>query len=187
MSINSNDLLVFVKKNLILTICIALSSVLLVTIYLRSGLTDELQAEVQQKSDEGKRYHANLANASQLTSELQTVIEANRIVRDRAVNPDDLARNLQYFYRIEAETGVSYTDLRQLGGAGSSASGAKRPASAYVSVPYTISVHGDFTKIINFLRNVEQGAHFYRLNGLVAAGKSSDITLSLNIDLFGQP
>jgi hypothetical protein len=187
MSLTAKELLPLLRKNLILAVCIGLSLVLLAIIYLRSGLSADQQAELDQKSSEGKRYHANLLNAAQLTGELQAVVDANRLIKERAINPADLARNLQYFYRIEAETGIKYTDLRQMGGSGAPAVGAKKSSTIYAPVNYTISLQGDFAKTINFLRSLERGGHFYRLNGLVASGTNSEITLNLSVDLLGQP
>jgi hypothetical protein len=187
MSLDTKALLVLVKKNPILSSCGLISLILFVAIYARSGLGSQLQAELDQKSAEGKRYHANLTNSAQLSNELQVVTEANRIVRERSINPADLAKNLQYFYRIEAETGVKFTDLRQLGAGNSSSTGAKRAGAVYVAVNYTMSVSGDFPKIIAFLKNLEQGAHFYRLNSMTASVTGAGTTLVLNVDLLGQP
>lgn len=188
MSLDAKALLSLVKKKPVLSVCLVVGLGLAITIYARSGLGDEQQAQLDQKRDEGRRYHVNLTSATQLVDDLKTVTEANRMVHERAINPADLARNLQYFYRLEAETGVKFTDLRQMGsGSTAPATAKKQPVSTYVPVNYTISVVGDFPKLINFLRNLEQGAHFYRLNGMTASGTGSTVTLNLNVDLLGQP
>ena len=182
MSLDAKTLQSLVKKYPVLAGCIIVGPGLAITIYTRSDMSSTLAAELDQRSAEGKRYHANLLNAVQLNEELQTVMDANRVVKEHAINPADLAKNLQYFYRIEAESGVKYTDLRPIGSANP-----KRSGSVYIPVNYAITVTGDFLNIITFLRNLEQGAHFYRLNGLVASGKDSSATLNLNVDLLGQP
>ena len=142
---------------------------------MRSGSGSELRAELDQKSAEGKRYHTNITHSAELPNELQAVIDANRIVRERSTNPSDLAKNLQYFYRIEAETGVS------------SSTGTKRAEAVYVAVNYTMSVTGDFSKLITFLKNLEHGARFYRLNSMTASVTAAGTTFILNVDLLGQP
>ncbi len=187
MSIDAKSLLAVVKKNPILSVCSLVGLILFAVIYVRSGLGSELKAELDQKSAEGKRYHANLINSARLSNELQVVMDANRIVRERAINPADLAKNLQYFYRIEAETGVKFTDLRQLGFGSSSSTGQKRVGAVYVAVNYAMSVSGNFPNIITFLKNLEQGAHFCRLNSMTASVTGADTTLVLNVDLLGQP
>ncbi|MFA6288685.1 MAG: hypothetical protein WC661_14980 [Opitutaceae bacterium] len=187
MSLDNKAIVSLVKKNPILAACIVVGLGLAVIIYARSGSDAEQQSELDRKTEEGKRYHANLANSAQLTDELQAVTEANRLVRERAVNPADLAKNLQYFYRIEAETGVKFIDLRQLGSGGAASTGTKRVASVYIPVNYTISVEGEFSKIITFLRNLERGAHFYRLNTMTASEAAGSTKLVLNIDLLGKP
>ena len=190
MSLDTKALTALVKKNPLLAGCAIASVGLLLAIYFRSGLNEERQTELDQKRNEGRRYHANLTNAVQLTEDLQTVTEANRIVFERAINPADLAKNLQYFYRLEAETGVKYTDLRQLGAVGSKAApvaGTKPPVTAYAPVNYMVGVTGEYPQIISFLRNLEGGGHFARLNGIVATLTGSNVTLNLNVDLLGQP
>jgi len=191
MSLDTRALATFVKKNPLLIACIVLGLGLLATLYMRSGLREEQQAELAQKSTEGKRYHENLINAIRLDDELKAVTEANRVARERAIKPANLAENLQYFYRLEAETGVTYTDLRQQGVAAAKAPDPKKkskePPPAYVPVTYSISVEGDFPKIIAFLRSLEHGVHFYRLNSLIASGTGPKVTLHLNVDLLGQP
>lgn len=183
MSLDGKTLLTVVTKNLIVTVCAVVSLVLVAVIYERSDLSDARHAELSQKSDDGKRYHANLINATRLPEDLQAVTDANRAVMERAIKPGDLAKNLQYFYRIEAETGVKLADLRQTG----VASGARAAGSIYVPVGYTISAEGNFAQVITFLKTLEQGSHFYRLNNLMVSGTASRVTLNLNIDLLGQP
>ncbi len=178
MSFDTKALVSLVTKNPTLAACIVVGLGLAVTIYARSGFGEGQQLELDQKAAEGKRYHANLTNSVQLPDELQAVAEANRMVRQRAINPSDLAKNLQYFYRIEAETGVKFIDLRQVG------SGS---ASIYIPVNYTMSVSGGFSQIITFLRNLEHGAHFYRLNSMTASETGGTTLVILNIDLLGKP
>ena len=187
MSFDTKILVPLVKKNPILSACGLTSLILFAAIYMRSGSGSELRAELDQKSAEGKRYHANITHSAELPSELQAVIDANRVVRERSTNPSDLAKNLQYFYRIEAETGVKFTDLRQLGTGISSSTGTKRADAVYVAVNYTMSVTGDFSRLITFLKNLEHGARFYRLNSMTASVTGAGTTFILNVDLLGQP
>lgn len=189
MSLDTKALVSLVKKNPILSACLVAGLGLAATVYARSGLEAEQQAALDQKAAEGRRYHANLTNSAQLADELQAVTEANRLVRERAVNPADLAKNLQYFYRIEAETGVKFIDLRQMG-SGSAAQAATPAAGGkrvYIPVNYTMSVEGEYPKIIAFLRSLERGTHFCRLNTMTASEATGITKLVLNIDLLGQP
>jgi len=52
---------------------------------------------------------------------------------------------------------------------------------------YLVIVQGDFTQIITFLKRLEQGAYFCRINTAVASASGSNVTLNLNLDLLGIP
>jgi len=187
MSLDAKLFLPLVKKNPILILCVVAGLGLAVTIYARSGLGREQQMELDQKADEGKKYHANLANSIQLFDELQTLTEANLLVHERAIKPSDLATNLQYFYRIEAETGVKFVDLHQTDSGNSPSPTVKRGATIYTPVNYSMRVSGDFSQIIAFLKNLEHGAHFCRLNSMTASQPGGGMVVTLNVDLLGQP
>jgi hypothetical protein len=182
MSLDAKALVAIARKQPILCVCGLVSVILLAVIYLRFDLSSAQQAELDQKNEDIKRYRANLANSAQLAEQVETVVKANQLVRDRAIAPGDLAKNLQYFYHIEAETGVKYSELRP------GAAAPKGTATGiYVPVNFNLTVTGDFPKIITFLRQLERGERFYRLNTMTATQTTSEVILALNIDLLGQP
>ena len=200
MSLDTKDIVALFRKNPILSSCALVSVLLLLVVYFRFGLIASAQVELDQKNAEGKKYHDNVLNAGQLRAQMAVVAAANRIVRDRAMHPGNLAKNLQYFYRIEAETGVKYTDLKP--GAVSvenkllaaPISGRTVPAPAanksgmknYVPVNYAITVQGAFPQLVAFLRRLEQGGYFYRLNTMIISTVGPTISFNLNIDFLGE-
>jgi len=183
MSLDAKALGAIARKQPILCVCGLVSVILLAVIYLRFDLSSAQQAELGQKNEDLKRYRTNLANSAQLAEQVEAVVKANQLVQDRAIRPGDLAKNLQYFYHIEAETGVKYSELRP--GAAAAPKGAA--AGIYVPVNFTLTVTGDFPKIITFLRQLERGERFYRLNTMTVTQTASEVILNLNIDLLGQP
>lgn len=183
MSLDAKALGAIARKHPVLCVCGLVSVILLAVIYQRSDLSSAQQAELAQKNEDIKRYRANLANSAQLAEQVETVVKANQLVRDRAIHPGDLAKNLQYFYHIEAETGVKYSELRP----GATAASKGGAAGIYVPVNFNLTVTGDFPKIITFLRQLEHGEHFYRLNTMTATQTTAEVILNLNIDLLGQP
>ncbi len=181
MSISGQSISRILKKQPILVVAVSLSLVLGVIIYLRSGMLSAQQAELDGYSAESSRQRANITNSAQLQEQLQFLLQANEAVRNRALTVGGLAQNLQYFYRLEAEVGIKYLDLR----AGPKAPAQKDPI--YVPLNYTVSVQGSFVQVITFLRRLEQGAYFCRVNSAAAASSDSGITLNLNIDLLAIP
>lgn len=169
----------FYRKYPVLIVCIIVSLTLGIFLYTRSGLLEADQARLEQFSAETRRYRANIANAAQLQEQLDFLVRANLAVKDRTLIVGGLAQNLQYFYRLEAETGVKYLDLRPGG----------KPAGKglYVPVNQVVTITGSFGQVMKFLRTIEQGDYFCRVNSAVISGSADTATINLNLDLLGTP
>ena len=180
MSINTQALLGGFKKYPLLVISVLMILVLLGILYARLGLIEAQQAELDKYLAEDSRHRANISNTGQLQEQLDFLIQANKAVKDRALAAGVVAQNLQYFYRLEAEVGIKYLDLRP----GSRLSG---KSSTYVPLNHIVNVQGSFTQIITFLRKLEQGVYFCRINSALASSDGDVVTLNLNLDLLGVP
>lgn len=180
MSIDSQTIKDGYKKYPVLYICGVIGVVMLAGIYFRFGLIEEQQTEVEKISAVGKRYTANITNASQLEDQVTFLKQANAAVRARGVRPSELALINQYFYRLEAETGIKMQ-------IGASPPSAPIKGSNFVPVNYSLTVEGDYQHIIGFLRRLEQGTHFARVNNasLAVSPVTSLVVLKINIDLLG--
>lgn len=188
MSMDTRTFVTGIKKYPILVVSGIISVALLATLYARSDRFDLKQAELDKLSIEGNRYRANIANSAQLKEQLEFLIQANNAVKARAFKSESMALNLQYFYRLESETGVKYLDLRP--GSRQAEPGKSKPAAstaAYIPLNYMVNVQGDFTQIITFLKRLEQGVYFCQINTAQATGGGLSITLNLNLDLLGVP
>jgi len=189
MAISNEQVIAFVKKNPIGFGCGALCLVLVAAMYYRSDLVPASEAELSQQSAEAERLAGNLKNATQLQEQLDAMIAAGKQVEARLVRPGDLAKNQQYFYKLEADTGTKI-DCRQ-----NALPAEKDRKTLYLSVPYTVNVQGDYPQILSFLRQLESGAHYCRvLNATLTAGGTgagegteNPLTLNLNLELLGQP
>jgi Tfp pilus assembly protein PilO len=179
MSIDTKTLTTGVKKYPILVVCVALSILFAGVLYARSGMGAEQQAELDRLVSEGKVYRTNLSNAAQLQEQLDFLIKANQAVKARALNPDGLAENLQYFYRLESEVGIKYRDLRP----GPKVAAAKD--ATYVPISYTVNIEGSYAQVITFLKHLEQGAYFCRITSGSASGTGDSASANINLDLLG--
>lgn len=174
------------KKQPIGFICGLVILVLAVLLYLQSTETETNQADYEAKSGEAAKIIANVNASKNLAEHVQEIQSQVKEVESRLVRATQLAINLQYFYKLEAETEVKLTDVRQ--NAVSRGSG-----TAYTGVPFTISVQGSYKQVMVFLNRLENGRHFCHFNGAnftkVASDNSSQnlMTLTLNIELLGQP
>ncbi|MFA6961314.1 MAG: hypothetical protein WC205_11230 [Opitutaceae bacterium] len=181
MSINAQTLTAGIKKYPILLGAGLISLALILVLYFRSGLQEAKQAELDKYSSDVARYRSNISNSAQLQEQVDFLIKANAAVKDRAFASNTLALNLQYFYRLESEVGIKYLDLRP--GGKSAPIGGK--GGTYVPLNYVVTIQGTFAQAITYLRHLEQGEYFCRVNTMSASGGDSSVTLNLNIDLLG--
>ena len=189
MAISNEQVIAFVKKNPIGFGCGALCLVLVAAMYYRSDLVPAAEADLDQQSVEAERLASNLKNATLLQEQLDAMIAAGKQVESRLVHPGDLAKNQQYFYKLEADTGTKI-DCHQ-----NALPADKDRKTLYLSVPYSVNVQGDYSQILNFLRKLESGAHYCRVlsatltTGGSGAGEGTEVplTLTLNLELLGQP
>lgn len=176
-----------IKKHPLGFACLVLSLGLTVAIVLRFDRITVATAELEEKTAEGERLKANITHSSQLAEQVAELEAATARIQERLVKPSELAKNLQYFYRLESETGVKYNDLKQ----GSTISPAVKGKNEYVTVPFTVTLDGGFAQAITYLKRVESGSLFCRINsatinrlGLDVGGQQVNINLSL--DVLGQ-
>lgn len=177
-----------IKKHPVGVGCGLLSLLLLVVINLRSGLFTEGEARLAEVTATGNRLKANINYSSQLSEQLATLTEAVDQLSKRTVRPGELAQNLQYFYKLEAESGARLIDLRQMNPV-SPATAKNAPAPTFVSLPFNVGVQGDFENVMAFLRKLENGHHFSRVTqaSLRPSGTSNQLTLNLSVQLLGEP
>ncbi len=180
------ELFAFVRKNPISLGCGALALVLAGAAYFRSDAIPESEAELTRKSAEGERLAANLKNGTQLPEHLDALVAANKIIDSRIVRASQLGKNLQYFYKLEGDTGVKLvTDPRI-----APPLAKKDPQAAYVSIPCNLSVQGNLPQLLAFLRGLESGTHFARVQNVAltsSADRNAPLSLSLNLELLGLP
>jgi len=187
--ISNNQLFSMVRGNPILVGCIVVCAALGAGIYYRSDVLPERQQALEKMTSEGRRLALNVRNGTQLSEQMAALTSARAEIEQRMIRKDELATNLQYFYRLESETGIKLVDLRQ----GTSVSGASTVAkgSAFSPVLFNVSVQGEFPVLIDFLRRLENGANYARVVQASTAanppGRSGPLLLQLSVELLGQP
>ncbi len=185
MSLDSQALTAAFKKYPVVIVSGVISIALLLALYFRSDYLATQEAELKKYSEESDRYRANIANSAQLQDQLNFLISANKAVRERAFNTDSLPQSLQYFYRLETEVGVKYKDLRPIGRADPVMK--KGDAPVYLPLSYSITVQGSFVQIITYIKRLEQGIYFCRINSATVSGSEGGVSLNLNLDLLRAP
>ncbi len=183
----NEELLVLVKKNPIGVGCGLLALGLGAAIYFRGSELPAAEEELAQKSAEAERYAANLQNAAQLKEQYDELEAANKEVDARLVHASDPLRNYQFFYKLQAETNTKMTVINQAP-VQAAKGGAK---TAFIPVPFNITVQGTLPQILDYLRRLESGARYARVVSVTCGVPTSDrnapLTLALNLELLGLP
>lgn len=176
-----------IKKNPITFGCAVLGCVLIAVIYLRGDLMSEAEAALAQKSAEGEKISLNIQYSAQLKEQTEALETAMKAIESRIIRASQLGTNTQYFYKIESETGAKIIHLQQT----TPATAAKPAKGSYLPVAFAVSVQGDLTKILDFLRQLENGAHYGRVLTATCSGNSNTrtapLTLALTLELLGTP
>ena len=184
---SNEELIAFLKKNWIGAICFAVSVAAFGWWYYRSGDVPAKDQDLQQKSVEAQRYALNLNNSTQLQDQFDILVAANKEVAARLVSKD-IGKNIQYFYKLENESGAKLvTDPRQAPAAGPAKGAVK---GSYQPVQFTVAVQGDLSQVLGFLRRLESGAHYGRVLGAtctVPQERSLPLSLALSLELLGLP
>lgn len=191
------DLIALIKKQPVAFGCAFVALICGVLLYLRSDATDTARQTFETKDGEAQKMEANVRHLAGLPEETDQMQEAGRQFEARLVRAGQLATNLQFFYRTEAETGVKLLDVRQNP---IPAVRAGTVRGAYSPVPFAVSIQGSFPQVYAFLRRLETGPHFARFNqvtftkleaaaanntGAAAPGEMMGVTLL--IELLGTP
>jgi hypothetical protein len=176
------------KANPISVACGALALTLAVGVYLRSDRVPEGEALLDQKASQGERIDANLKNGVQLAEQFAAIATARKEIESRLIHPDELAKNLQFFYKLEADTGTKLIDLHQ-----NNVPPAKARKGYYIGVGYSVAARGDYVRVLDLLRRLESDQRFCRiLTATVSLSNSTDkdrgneLTLNVSLELLGQ-
>lgn len=158
--------------------------------YYRGDVIALSQTEYEAKSAEANQMASNVKGAPGLAEQVTEIQGLAKELESRLVRVNQLAVNLQYFYKLEADHGVKLLDVRQL------VQPARRgpKTTIYDRVPFSLTVQGSYPQLVKFLAELENGRHLCRINTAsfsrpVAAGdglSAPDVTLTLNLELLGQ-
>ncbi len=156
-------------------------------LYYRSGEIGARQEEFRAKSEEAAKFISNVGISKNLPEQVAELQVVTKEMEARLVRAGQLAVNLQYFYKLEAENEVKLLDVRQN-------PVPKNTKTLYVGIPYNVNIQGPYKNVMAFLQRLEKGRHFCRINtasftkSTGAAEQASNIvTLALSLDLLGQP
>lgn len=184
----------YFKKNYIVACSGFFILICFVINFVRSEQVERLEADYDDLNVRHSRVIKNFKYGSDLESDLEEMREMEKEGVSRLFRPENLAVNQRYFYEIESATGVTLRNLQQIvipapTGKGSKKARKKAAKLKYRSISYSMAVNGTYEQVLNFLKEIEGGDAFVRLNGLVLnSSRSKDgvgISLRLGIEVLG--
>ena len=182
----SEEINAFVRKNMICVVCVAVSLVILVTLYLRSDVLPGAEDVLAQKTKEGELIAANIEDSKQLKEQYAALETANEAISARMIHVGQLAENLQYFYRLESDTNTKLTDLRQLPW---QPPAHNAPKTIFTPVAFAVTAQGDYPQLMDLLRKLENGEHYCRVLSCslkpTAEQRGVPLLMTLSIELMG--
>jgi hypothetical protein len=202
----NQELLAKLKAYPIASVSLALVVLFGAATYFRWMGVEDLERSHQKIHTEWAKVEENLKNSVNLEAHLAKAQAVTQDAERRLIRPTELARNYQYFYRLESVTGVRIQTLQQQSvqappappppPAARTTRGAQAAAPAqvrpnFVRVGYTMTVSGQFRELLHLLHALEHGEHFYHLKSLTLQENPEPetrlLTLTLNFDLLGAP
>lgn len=187
-----DDILARIKKQPVGFACGLICVLCAGWLYYRGDEADQRQTQLKATAEKAEVIKSNVGFSKNLPEQVAELQVSTKELEGRLVRAGQLAVNLQYFYKLEAENEVKLLDVRQ----NPLPKGAKGP---YVGIPYNVNLQGSYKQVMAFLQRLERGRHFCRINtatftksggggeGSSAQSSSMGMTLALSLELLGQP
>lgn len=196
---SGQDLIKGFKAYPVASIAGVVSILLILVVYVRGMGQDALRERYEEANHRWNQIESNVfKNSVNLETHLEMAKMTSQDVEERLIRPSELAKNYQYFYRLEGLTGVRITALQQ------QPASARQPAEAprggnrtaatqaplFTKVGYQMTMTGSYHQTVDFLHAIERGPHFYQLRDFTlqrATDGTRDIVITMNFDLLGRP
>jgi len=153
-------------------------------LYYRNGEIEARQEEYRTKSEQAATFISNVGISKNLPEQVAELQAITKEMDGRLVRAGQLAVNLQYFYKLEAENEVKLLDVRQ-------SPVPRNTKTLFVGVPYNVNIQGPYKNVMAFVQRLEKGRHFCRINGAsftkFVGSSDGSMTLALSLELLGQP
>lgn len=150
--------------------------------YINSNLK-WLELEHKQLMQDADLAQSSLISGPSVKTERLAALAITRQIEENLVVEDNLAENLQYFYRIEDRSKAHVMELRPL------VSSVTDSRSLYRRIPFSIKVTGNYDQVASFLYGIETGPRLANVTSAVVRRRdpsSSTLILDMNVELLGR-
>ena len=188
---NFEVLIETIRKNLVIAISGVVTATCMTVYVLHMDKKSDLDSEIEQIDIRISTMLRNITNSAGLEEDIEVVKSQILELEERMFQSQELATNYNYFFNIEASTNVSLSDLKQVEIVTEDANQKKRKMpnpimDAYVKIRYHMKATGTYQDLVNFIRNLEGGPSFYRLEKfrLSKSSAGGDELLSMDVSFL---
>ncbi len=184
---SNEELIAFLRKNVISVSCVIVSILIGLTLYYRNDNLPEADKVLADRAKQGELLAANIEDSADLTEQHAALVESNAAISDRMIHTGQLAENLQYFYKLESDTGTKISDPHQSSWSPPSKNAAK---TNFIAIGFSLSAQGDYAQLIDLLRRLENGDHYCRVITLSLRPMGTDVRgggmqMNMTLELMG--
>lgn len=157
-----------VKKNLVIAISGLVFASCMTVYVLHMDKKSDLDSEIEQIDIRISTMLRNITNSAGLEEDIEVVENQIEQLDKRMFQSQELATNYNYFFNIEASTNVALSDLKQVEIVTEEENRKKRKmpnpvVDSYIKIRYHMKATGSYQDLVNFMRTLEGGPSFYRL------------------------
>jgi len=157
-----------IKKNLVVAISAIVVCASMTVYVLHMDKKSDLDSEIEQIDIRISTMLKNIKNSAGLEEDIEIVEKQIEQLDERMFRTQELATNYNYFFNIESGTNVALSDLKQVGIVEGEVDPRKRKmpkpiVNSYVKIRYHVKATGKYGDLVKFMRTLEGGSSFYRL------------------------
>jgi hypothetical protein len=184
---SNEEVLAFLRKNIISVACVGASILIGLALYYRNDNLPQAEKVLADTAKQGELLAANIEDSADLKEQHAALVEANNAISDRMIHTGQLAENLQYFYKLESDTGTKLSDPHQSQYTPPAKSAAK---TNFIAIGFTLSAQGDYGQLVDLLRRLENGEHYCRINTISLHPIGTDVRggamlMYISLELMG--
>src|SRR5580700_2041975 len=182
---SNEELIAFLRKNVISVSCVIASLLIGFALYYRSDELPDAEKVLGERQKEGELLAANIEDSADLKEQHAAIVEANKAIADRMIHIGQLAENQGYFYKLEKDTNTKLSDPHQNPW---NPPAKTAPKVNFAAIGFTLSAQGDYGQILDLLRKLESGDHYCRiiscsLHPLSTDTRGGPLLMSLSLEL----
>ena len=182
------DLIEPFRKNLLMTVSAIVIVGSMAVYFFHRDKRALLDSEIDQVNIRISSMLKNIKHSKGLEEDIELIEGKIEDLNSRMFQAHELATNYNYFYNLEDATGIKVRELRQVGVAEEKVDPKKRRmpkpiVNSYEKIRFHLKASGEYGQIVNFLRKLEGGPSFYRLEKFRLAKSATQESEVLSLDI----